>query len=92
MLECASSIVTMHLTVCARCLPNNVNKNSSLTPPIKNDAKHVAEGAGVIPPARDASTSDQIPWQLFVIVAGGFVGLTLISLGIVMIFMRYFDD
>jgi len=48
------------------------------------------EGAGVIP-VRDASTSDQIPWQLFAIVAGGFVCLTLISLGIVMIFMRYFD-
>jgi hypothetical protein len=62
-------------------------KNS---PRLLEDVKHAAGGGGV-PNVSGATTSDQIPWQLFAIVGGGFTALTLVSLGILMLLMRYFD-
>lgn len=57
---------------------------------LPEDAKQAAEGTAAIA-ARDPATADQIPWQLFAFVAGGFVVVTLVSLGFLMILMRYLD-
>lgn len=73
-----------HLCATAQC------KTCKNSPRLPEDVKHTAGGGGV-PNVGDAATSDQIPWQLFAIVGGGFTVLTLVSLGILMLLMRYFD-